>query len=930
MAIPLVGKVQHGNQYTRPNYMKNGIDSSAINGGFARNLNERTNIKTSILSLLTIAATFVLAASTCVAGNLLVNPSFETNGYAHIVAAGWTRFAPPTASDFKPPSYFGDYWNENNVAAQSGSYFWKEWGACYNGTNNVAGIFQLFSSAPGSVYQASGWFQTCSCDTLGANSFTWIQVSFLGASSNVLAVYKSPNFAATAGIDTWLPYQVNEACDVTQPMSLGDPYFTNSYAVTGSVSQIVAPLGTASVRYDFCYLQNSSDGGSCYFDSAVLNQVSGPIPPVITGINPANMIFVPPTNGMSFQVSSPSGFTINNNSIHLVLNGTDVSLGLAITGSSSNKNVAYHGLQSNLTYNASITVTDSFGFTANAGTYFETTWVGTPPVVYLWEAEDWDFTNGMYIDFPDLCNADGDPNCYFGKVGVQGTDELSAFDTGAHLYRTNDLMCTKTSGDYTRPNLAAAGRPDYAINPLDGGEWINYTRDWPSGTYWVLARLATDITLSGDLTLSLVNPDLSTTELGTFTISPYGLGYTTFENVFLLDTNGNIANITLGGKATLRVTSGGNLLPTFFALVQATPDLPILSNMYPTGKRPFEYTNALSFTVATLGATFPANGIKVNLDGYDVSAALVETGSSSSKNVVYPTLLPNAIHTAVITVTNSLGHGIAITNNFDTFSENNYMFETEDFDYGGGQYITNWFPDAYADYNGPYPAVTNIDFHHTTLSGEVYNYRAIGIPQDNLNGDDYLRMDFVNAGGIDYVLVFFAGNDWANYTRDYPAGSYYVYGRFSGGGPFTMYLDQVVAGQGTTSQVTQRLGTWGAVGSSYTTFQWVPLTDDGLAAPAIVKLNGTATLRITTEGFCNPNYVMLVPASGIRLTASHSGGNIVLSFPTQAGVDYRVFYRTNLSSGNWTLLSSVLGTGSVQHVNDAAAGPPRFYKVVAP
>jgi len=55
-----------------------------------------------------------------------------------------------------------------------------------------------------------------------------------------------------------------------------------------------------------------------------------------------------------------------------------------------------------------------------------------------------------------------------------------------------------------------------------------------------------------------------------------------------------------------------------------------------------------------LGATFPANGIKVILDGNDVSSALVITGSASSNNVVYPTLQLNAVHTAIITVTNSL------------------------------------------------------------------------------------------------------------------------------------------------------------------------------------------------------------------------------------------------------------------------------------
>ncbi len=142
-------------------------------------------------------------------------------------------------------------------------------------------------------------------------------------------------------------------------------------------------------RYEFCRnpkLQAGKEGGACYLDDAVLDQISGPIPPVISSVFPLNMIFVNPGDGITFNVSSPRGFAINNSAIQLVVNGVDVSGNLAISGSSSNKNVAYYGLQSNLTCTASITVTDTFNFTASASTYFETTWVGIEPVVYLWEA----------------------------------------------------------------------------------------------------------------------------------------------------------------------------------------------------------------------------------------------------------------------------------------------------------------------------------------------------------------------------------------------------------------------------------------------------------------------------------------------------------------------------------------------------------------
>jgi hypothetical protein len=113
---------------------------------------------------------------------------------------------------------------------------------------------------------------------------------------------------------------------------------------------------------------------------------------------------------------------------------------------------------------------------------------------------------------------------------------------------------------------------------------------------------------------------------------------------------------------------------------------------------------------------------------------------------------------------------------------------------------------------------------------------------------------------------------------------------------------------------------------------WVPLTDDGLVAPVVVKLGGTNTLRISTiTGNCYPNYFMLVSASGISLSATRAGSNVAVSFPTLAGANYRVYYRTNLSTGNWTLLNTVLGDGTVKSVSDSsAASNQRFYKVTSP
>jgi hypothetical protein len=883
-----------------------------------------------------VAAALVLAVNPVHATNLLVNPGFETPPSGHVPystpppATGWTYFSPP-----EPQNYFGDYWVQSspahNVASHSGGYYWNQWSALNNGNTNVSGIYQTLASAPGSTYQASGWISSASADNggLGPNAVTWIQVEFLGANNNILALYTSPNYSASVGLDAWFPYSVTNACDVTQPVATGDPYFT-TYAVTGTVSQLVAPIGTTAVRYRYALLQTTVQG-SVDLDDAVLNQISGPIPPVISSLYPLNAIFVNPADGISFNVSSPSGFTINNSGIGLVLNGVNVSGSLVISGSSSNKNISYFGLQSNLTYTASITVTDAFNLTASANTSFQTTWVGVQPVTYIWEAEDWDFNSGMYIDNPDLCSAGGDPDCYFGTVGVQSVDENNLISNSGP-FRPADPEGTQPSGDSSRKNFFEAGAVDYCINPFISTEWVNYTRDWPNSTNWVIARLATDLGLSGTITLSMVNPDTTTTDLGVFTLNG-GQGWTTFENVYLKDTNGNNVNVILNGKATLRATSGGNLLPNFFMLVAAQPDLPILSGMYPTGTHPFEPTNTFSFTVTAPGATFPANGIKMNLDGIDVSANLVITGSGPTENVVYPGLQLNGIHTAIITATNSLGHGISVINQFDTFSQNNFMVEAEDFDYGGGQYIpaSDWFPDAYEGISPD--AIASIDFVHTMIDGELFPYRN-GIPQSlvqNLQVEQ--RAIFVSFGAFDYQLDNFGIGDWANYSDTYPTGTFNVYIRTAGlgGTPFSMYFDQVVTGVGTTNQVTQRLGQFSAVGINQQTYAWVPLTDSGLVAPVIVKLGGVSTLRITTPtGLCYPNYFMLVPASGITLSAATAGSSVNISLPTQAGATYRVFYRNNLTTGNWILLNNLLGDGTRKSVSDPIGASQRFYKVTSP
>jgi hypothetical protein len=81
----------------------------------------------------------------------------------------------------------------------------------------------------------------------------------------------------------------------------------------------------------------------------------------------------------------------------------------------------------------------------------------------------------------------------------------------------------------------------------------------PSNTYWAVGRVSTDLGLSGAITMSVSNSGVFT-DVGTFSLNG-GLGWSTFQNVFLKDATGNNALLTLNGKQTVRLTAGGNLLP---------------------------------------------------------------------------------------------------------------------------------------------------------------------------------------------------------------------------------------------------------------------------------------------------------------------------------------------------------------------------------
>lgn len=828
------------------------------------------------------------------------------------------------------------------ATAHTGNNSFKVYGQ-FTGGDNWSGLYQDVPTGPGAAFTGDAWANSDAGDGGGIHGGDeiWAEVIFFDAANNRVGLYRSTivssnNIAQFGGYNAWFDLAVTNVYD------------PNTYALVGTTNQLVAPANTATVRFQVIFHQTADNAnGSAYFDDFTLNQVAGPMPPSVLAISPdgSKQLFSKPSSNLTFTAAS--GTTAITN-IQLVLNGNDVSAQLSISGSSTNKNVTFAGLQANQVYSGTIRVTDALGFYNTATVGFDT----FDAANFVWEAEDFDFTGGLFIDNP-VPSSTQKANSYYGRVGWNGYDENETGGGGAgdgpQVYRPGDGMSTDFAGDVARQkflDVIAAGdtnAADYAIGYFGTGEWVNYTHAYPAGKYNVYARLASG-NATGQVRLDQVTggwgtSSQTTTTLGNFTMT--GHGWTAYDFVPLKDSFGNLVILNLsGGTNTLRATcvSGANM--NFFMLVPAQAAAPSITDVFPDGTRPFQPTNTLVFKASSPSATINNSGIQVTLNGVDVSPRLIISGSTSSKNVTLPGLAWNAIYTAVLKVTDANSNSApVVTLNFDTFSETNMMFEAEDWDFGGGQFFQNPVLSSYAT-TGSYFQITpasiigvDVDNLGNTDGNHDYRFVTSGIATEKTS--DYLRQKYVtaqatDAGVADYDVGWWHTSSWINYTRVYPTNNYFVYARLAGGGgAYNLQMSQVVSGAGTSNQVVKALGTCTAYGRGWQAWDWVPVVGtDGRYA--VVPLAGTNTLRATTGSGLNAGFYMVVPAPNRPLlTVTKSGANAVVSFPTQPVFTYTVVYKQNLSDASWQWLSTVQGDGTVKSVTDPVAGSSRFYRVLA-
>lgn len=187
-----------------------------------------------------------------VGSDVLLDPGFETTGLPN-----WT-------------TYGSNVYSETGTTHE-GAKSLKIFGQ-FTGAANNSGAWQDVTAAPGDSFSADGWLFTPSGDKIAGANSAWIEVSFLDANDNVLSLYRSAAMtsASTAGI--WQNFIVD-----TQINPLNG-------AAIGTVSELVAPAGTVTVREQVVFRQPASAGGSVWFDDMSLTDNTVVEPPAGTTV----------------------------------------------------------------------------------------------------------------------------------------------------------------------------------------------------------------------------------------------------------------------------------------------------------------------------------------------------------------------------------------------------------------------------------------------------------------------------------------------------------------------------------------------------------------------------------------------------------------------------------------------------------------------
>jgi hypothetical protein len=274
-----------------------------------------------------------------------------------------------------------------------------------------------------------------------------------------------------------------------------------------------------------------------------------------------------------------------------------------------------------------------------------------------------------------------------------------------------------------------------------------------------------------------------------------------------------------------------------------------ISGIYPNGTSQFQPATALTFTassplgVTTVSVQLTSTNIQTGASSVrtlSLGNGLSTTGSSLSYTVSAP-LGSNTVYGALIQVTDANSQSASTTVNFDTISPT-YTFEAEDWDFTSNGISGLYIPNPQTNQYAQLASTSGLDFLTTNPGNGGSPYRPQGLETETEG--DVPRTAYIGTTNIDYDIGFNNGGNWADYTRNYPAGTYVVYLRGSGGnGPQADAASlTVVAG----NAVLAGAGPYqfSVAGKGWQTFTWCPIYS--LIESEIQVAEAETTVRVQT------------------------------------------------------------------------------------
>jgi hypothetical protein len=258
-----------------------------------------------------------------------------------------------------------------------------------------------------------------------------------------------------------------------------------------------------------------------------------------------------------------------------------------MTGSPSNLNISFNGLTANTVYDARIVLADFSGRTSTNEWTFDTfseAFFSSGNVKVI-EVEDYNYESGKFQNDPPPSGFDNNGGQVRGNgagyLGLIGTPDVDYFDRSTSVgsgvtpdYRGSDNVGTARGAigqgntaeiagvdvnDTRRQKYVPDNLEEYEVRRTEGGEWLNYTRNFASGNYNVYLRVA--CRAAQTVNLDRVTSDPSTTGQTTSPLGIFRVPSTSMLGLYryvpLTDASGNAIAVPLAGTNTLRLTIGG-------------------------------------------------------------------------------------------------------------------------------------------------------------------------------------------------------------------------------------------------------------------------------------------------------------------------------------------------------------------------------------